>query len=165
MCNVNISSAAYVNRYLTWKDNYATFKKIYTPYYATHANGKNSFEAVYLDDETGTWPAAAYTIIDNAGITDEYKNNFEYTLQDIIVVDKVNLSAGDAFENTPVLVGLKDAKYKNNALVINVSSSNEAVATADVDTITAKASGTAVITYSVIENGILVKATTTVTVK
>ena len=49
--------------------------------------------------------------------------------------------------------------------MINVTSSNEAVATADVDTITAVSEGVAVITYTVIENGIVTKATTTVTVK
>ncbi len=164
-CNVNISSAAYVDRYLTWTDNYATFKKIYTPYYATHSSSNNSFEAIYLDEETGMWPAEAYTIIANAGITDEYKDNFKFGLQDIIVADKVTLSAGETFANTPCLTGIKDAKYKSNDLVISVSSSNEAVATATVDEISAVGTGTAVITYSVIENGVIAKATTTVTVE
>ena len=164
-CNVNISSAAYVDRYLTWKDNYATFKKSYTPYYATHTEGHSTFEAIYLDDETGMWPAEAYSIIARAGIEDEYRDNFKFGLQNIVVAEKVTLSSGENFTNIPCLTGIKDKLYKNNDLVISVSSSNEAVATATVDEISAVAAGTAVITYSVIENGIIVKATTKVSVK
>ena len=165
-CNVNITDAAYRDRNLIWRNNYSTLKLIFTPYRATHPDSGNSFEGSnYLDETTGMWPAAAYTIIDEAGITDEYKDNFRYGLQDLRVVEEVGLSAGESFTNTPCMMGSKDTKYKSNGLVINVTSSNEAVATADIDTITAVAAGTAVITYSVIENGIIVKATTTVTVK
>lgn len=164
-CNVNIGSAAYVDRYLTWTDNYATFKREYTPYYATHKDGNNTFEAIYLDEETGMWPSDAYRIIENAGITDEYRANFKYGLQKIQVIEKATLSAGETFANKPYLTGIGDLQYKSNELVIYVSSSNEAVATADTDNITAVGEGVAVITYTIIENGIVTKATTTVTVE
>lgn len=177
-CNVNFTSNSggndvpFYGKNVTWRNNYAAFDNAYTPYYARPTNGDikgadqtNSFSAIYLDPETGKWPEAAYTVMDQAGISDEYKGNFRYGLQDMKVAQEVNMAVGEKYSNTPHVVGSKNSNYKTTGLTIGVHSSNEAVATATLDTITAKGTGSAVITYTVIEDGIVTKVSTIVTVK
>ena len=156
------------DNYLTWRNNYSNVNHVYIASDARKNDTTVSLEKpIGHDASTGTWNAEAQAIVDNAGIEDEYRNNFEFGLRALLVPRKVTLTAGETFANVPCPITSKDTKYKNNAnaLVVSVVSSNTAVATATADKITAVSAGTAVITYTVKEGSIYIDVSTTVTVK
>ena len=159
-CNVNVKKA---NKYLSWHDNYATVVKSFVSSYAQN-DDTSSFEELNLVKDLKN-NATTKAIIDNAGIEPEYRSNFRSGLQNMMVIDEVILSVGESVNNTPFYITGKDTAYKNNALSCFVSSSNPLVATATQERITAKAVGSAIITYTVLENGVYRTVTTKVTVK
>ena len=165
--NVNHDEVdATIDNHLTWRNNYSNMNNVYIGLYAQQNDTTVSLEEPKgIDMATGTWNADAQAIINNAGIEPEYRKNFEYGLQAILMPKQVTLSAGDTFMNVPYFITGKDTMYKNNALVIDVVSSNTSVATANASTITAISAGTAVITYTVKEGDIYRNASITVTVK
>ena len=167
-----VSSCMFINmdetvdrydHYLTWGTNYTNLRR--------------DFRSVYVSsDDTITWEDTTVindlkadlrtkAIIDNAGIEPEYRNNFRSGLQNMMVIDEVTLSVGDVINNTPFYITGKTTEYKNNALSCHVSSSNSSVATATESQITARGAGQAIITYTVLENGIYRTVTTKVTVE
>ncbi len=162
--NINIDNNG-VSHNLIWRNNYSSVNDIYLSTGAKNDASCQFEEPLGIDMSTGAWTAEAQAIIDNAGIQEEYRSNFEYGLRAILVPKAVTLSAGDTFTNAPCIITDKDTMYKSNALVVDVVSSNTAVATATADAIKAVGAGTATITYTVLENGIYRKATTVVTVK
>jgi len=159
--NVNLDNFPSYPFQLVWEDNYSTASKKLV----SNANSSVSFEDAILIDKNGAWPAEALQIIANAGIEEAYRDNFRYGLQNMKIAKNVTISAGDSLANTPYFATSKDAAYKNKDLIVYVSSSNESVATATKDRITGVAAGTAVITYTVVENGTKVTAKTKVTVR
>lgn len=162
--NINLDNNG-VSHGLIWRNNYSPVKDVYLSTGTKNDTSCQLEEPLGIDLSTGTWNAEAQAIIDNAGIQEEYRSNFEYGLQALLVPKAVTLSAGDTFANAPCIITGKDTMYKSNALVIDVVSSNPAVATATTSTITAVSAGTAVITYTVKEGDIYRSVSTTVTVE
>lgn len=162
--NINLDNNG-VSHNVIWRNNYSSVDDVY---WSTGVKNDESslLERPYgIDLSTGTWSAEAQAIIDNAGIEPEYRKNFEYGLQALVTPESVTMSAGESRANRPNIITGKDTLYKSNALVIEVVSSNESVATATVDTITAVSAGTAVITYTIKEGDIIRSVSTTVTVE
>ena len=162
--NINLDNNG-VTHALIWRNNYSPVNDIYLSTGTKNDASCQLEEPKGVDPATGTWNAEAQAIIANAGIQPEYRSNFEFGLQALLVPKAVTLSAGETFANAPCLITGKDTLYKNNALVVDVVSSNTAVATADATAITAVSAGTAVITYTVKEGNIYRSVSTTVTVE
>jgi len=161
--NVNLSASGLAHG-LLWHTNYAINAKYYVGSVAA-ADTSNRFDtAIFTDPQTGEWCDEAKEIIANAGIEAEYRNNFKSRLQKLEVIKELNMNPGETFSNVAALVTSKREVYKNNSLVCLESSSNSSVATVSNGIITAKTTGTAVITYTVIEKGIMHKAQVYVTV-
>jgi len=150
--------------YVQYTNNYSTANDRLIHHVSQADSTVIKDSAILLNDD-GSWPQGALDIMANAGIEEEYRNNFEYGLQTMKVLENVTLSVGSSITNTPYFVTTKGEQYKNKDLVVSVTSSNENVATATKDKITAHSSGTATITYTVIENRLKTTVTTKVTVK
>ncbi|HBL82239.1 MAG TPA: hypothetical protein DD391_06520 [Clostridiales bacterium] len=141
----------------------------YSQNYATTTNdlmrGTNCvYEPAILISE-GHLPEEALDIINRSGITAGYRQNFKYGLQRVENVESLTLTTGESVLNNPVCFTVKNAFYTVNGLEMYARSSNEQVATVENNVITARALGTAEITYYFIEQGILKTTATTVTVK
>lgn len=162
--NVNLSKKGFSHG-LLWHTNYAVATKYYVGGTAA-VDTSNRFDTAILQDaSTGEWCDAAKAIIANAGIQAEYAGNFRKGLQKLEVTKELNLKVGDSFSNVPRFVTSKRDTYKSNELVTYESSSNSRVATVTNGIITAVSAGTAEITYTVIENGVMYKGKTTVVVE
>lgn len=161
-CNVNVKSTTKEYN-LDWHDNYTTVVKRMLSSGAQN-DATSSFEQLNLVKDLKN-NATTKAIIDNAGIESEYRNNFRSGLQNMMVINEITLSVGESVNNAPFYITGKDTSYKNNSLQCDVSSSNNSVATATQDKITARAKGEAIITYTVLENGIYRTVTTKVTVE
>lgn len=162
--NINLDDNG-VTHALIWRNNYSPVNDIYLSAGTKNDTSCQLEEPKGVDLSTGTWNAEAQAIIANAGIQPEYRSNFEFGLQALLVPKAVTLSAGDTFANAPCIITGKDTMYKSNALVVEVTSSNTAVASANATAITAVSAGTAVITYTVKEGDIFRSVSTTVTVQ
>ncbi|MBQ3118747.1 MAG: hypothetical protein IJC10_03180 [Clostridia bacterium] len=161
--NINADSG-YAPHYLVWRNNYSSNNVTYL------SNGSKNDTTIEANApillNSGVWSAEAQAIIANAGIQEQYFSNFEFGLRQLMVKKEVSLSnAGATVSNTPYFITGKNTRYKSNDLsVIDVKSSNAAVATATEDKIVAMGDGEATITYTVLENGIYRTATTNVKV-
>ncbi len=165
--NINHDSTdATRDNYTIWRNNYTSVNDVYIGGYAEYNDTTVSLERpIGLDVATGMWSAEARAIIENAGIEEEYRQNFEFGLQALLVPSSVTLSAGEVFDNAPCLITGKDTMYKSNGLVVEAVSSNTSVATVTADKITAVSAGTATITYTVKEGYFFRTAKIIVTVK
>lgn len=162
--NINLDNNG-VTHALIWRNNYSPVNDTYLST-GTKNDTSCQLEAPKgVDVSTGTWSKEAQAIIDNAGIQEAYRSNFEHGLRALVTLKSVTMKAGESRANRPSIITGKDTLYKSNDLVISVESSDANVATATVDTITAKSSGTAIITYTVKEGNIIRSASTTVTVE
>jgi len=162
--NINIDNNG-VSHNLIWRNNYSSVNDTYWST-GTKNDASCQLEAPKgIDVSTGTWNQEAQAIIDNAGIQEAYRSNFEHGLRALVAVKSVAMKSGESCANRPSIITGKDTLYKSNELVISVESSDTSVATATVDTITAKTSGTAIITYTLKEGGIIRSVSTTVTVE
>lgn len=162
--NINMDSTAKdYKHHLIWSENYTNISKDFRSAYVADDTTIKCKDTIVVNDLKADPRTKA--IIDKAGIEPEYRNNFRSGLQNMMVIDEITLSVGKSVNNTPFYITGKDTGYKNNALKCYVSSSNKAVATATQDKITAVAKGEAIITYTVLENGIYRTVTTKVTVE
>ena len=162
--NVNLSAEKFSHG-LLWHTNYAINTKYYLGSIAAADTSSRFDNAIYTDSVTGEWCDEAKAIIANAGIEEEYKDNFSKGLQKIEVINELKLNIGETFSNVPRLVTSKRSTYKNNELSYMVYSSNSSVATvSDEGIITAKSAGAAKIIYTVIENGTMYKSESNVIV-
>lgn len=160
--NVNLND--YTGHYNKWFNNYAVLSEKYVGGSAAADTTCRFDDAIMQDAVTGEWCDKALAIMANAGIQEEYKDNFENGLQKVNVIKELNLSVGESFSNVPHLTTSKRDTYKRNELTYMASSSNSSVASVSNGVITANATGTAVITYAVIENGVMHKGKTQVAV-
>ena len=161
--NVNLSATNFSHG-LLWHTNYAINTKYYVGGTAA-ADSSNRFDtAIFTDPVTGEWCDEAKAIIANAGIEAEYLDNFKSGLQKVNVIKELNMNAGETFSNIPRYTTSKRETYKSNELTYLATSSDSSVASISNGVITAKSAGTATITYTVIENGVMYKGKTEVTV-
>lgn len=162
--NINMdTTASTYEHYLTWSENYTNISKDFRSAHVVKDGTISCEDTIVVNDLKADPKTKA--IIDNAGIEPEYRNNFRSGLQNIMVIDEITLSVGERVNNTPFYITGKTTEYKNNALYCYVSSSNPSVVTATESQITAVAQGEAIITYTVLENGIYRTVTTKVTVE
>lgn len=162
--NLNMVSNPY-DSYVIWRNNYHT-----NPYHRVNeeasADKTNQIETpILLEGATGMWCAEAVAIMENAGIQDEYKGNFRHRLQEVKATESIEMNVGDSITGTPELLTGKDTAYDGAGLSYTITSSDKNVIAVSGNTITAVGRGTATVTYSVIENGMITKASTKVTVK
>ncbi len=161
--NVNLSASKFGHG-IVWYNNYAARSKYYVGGIAAADTSCRFDQAIMYDDATGQWCDEALAIMANAGIEEEYQSNFKNGLQKINVIRELNISVGETFSNMPFLTTSKRGTYKRNGLTILSHSSNSSVATVSDGEIRGVAPGTATITYTVIENGVMHKGKTNVTV-
>lgn len=160
--NINITSNIRPHG-LIWKNNYsATRKSKVQP--KGYSDSSNDIDSCILIGSSGDWCDEAKQIIAQAGIRDEYMGNFRYGLRKLDVIDEVTLKPDESISAIPALLTEKNQGYKNNSLTYAAESSDTAVAKVEDGRIKAVDPGTAVITYKVVENGILYTAKTTVNV-
>ena len=160
--NINLVSTACPHG-LTWKNNYvATRKAAVQP--KAYQDTSNDIDNCIQIGASGEWCDEAKAIIENAGIRDEYMDNFRNSLQKISVIREVELEIGETISADPVMLTSKDELYKNSSLTYTAKSSDNSVVKIENDRIVAVDSGETTITYEVVENGILYTAKTVVTV-
>lgn len=106
----------------------------------------------------GNWNESAKSIIENAGIEDEYKELFPNHLQILEADDYLFLVPNESY--TIELTGKtrKDVSYDLSNVLIEYESSDNNVATVDEEgCVTAVSNGTATITVYAVENGFCIK--------
>lgn len=132
------------------KENYATTK--------VHKNaGKNiTFEDAILPGSDG-WQDEALEIISVAGISKGKQMNFKYGLQTVSTPEIMTLKVGESVKNIPVCYTSKKTPYYPSGVDMYEKVENTGIADANNFTITAKTVGETVITYYLIENGIMIK--------
>lgn len=149
------------NHELIWKNNYANTD---THYVTAGAKNDSSNHIEYpIANRFTNWCDEAIEIIDNAGLEEEYKDNFKFGLRKIAVPENMTLDNGTSHPVTYSLRTAKNTLYNSNLECV-VSSDNESVIRITDNKIQAVGVGSAVVTYCVVENGILYTARTTVTV-
>jgi|GEM_PF-2114900 len=160
--NINISDN-YRPHGLVWKNNYAATRDAYVTTKAS-LDSSNDIDNCIMIGSSGDWCDEAKAIMANAGIRDEYKNNFRYRLGELSVIEEVELNPGESISAAPAFLTAKNEGYKNNSLTYTARSSDPDVAKVEGGRIVAVADGSAIITYEVVENGVLYTAQTIVTV-
>lgn len=146
---------------LVWRNNYANTN---TNYITTTAknDASNKISTATINKFT-IWCDEAAQVINNAGIEQEYKDNFKFGMREIVVLDNITLEKGTEQTLSYSLRSEKNTIY-NSTLQCEISSDDESVVKIVGDKIQAAGVGSAVITYSVVENGVLYTAQTTVNV-
>lgn len=111
------------------------------------------------------WPAEALDIIENAGVTPEYSDNFRYGLQEVETPSEMKLAAGETAQLAMAVQTGKEKLYHSANYEVFTTSSDENVVAVNGQTMTGKNTGTAEITVYVKEADILQTNTITVTVQ
>lgn len=146
---------------LIWRNNYANTD---THYVTARAKNDSSNHIDYpIVNKFANWCDDAIEIINNAGLEEEYRDNFRFGLRKILVPEDITLTKGNTHPISYSLRTEKNTIYNSNLECV-ISSGDETVAKITDNRIQAVGVGSAVITYSVVENGILYKSQTTVTV-
>ena len=162
--NLNMVNNSYAS-YMIWRNNYHT-NSYHRVNVEASADATNEIETpILLEGATGMWPAEVLAIMENAGIQDEYKGNFRYRLQEIKATETLTMNVGDSITGTPELLTGKNTAYSSAGLSYTITSSNEKVIAVSGNTITAVKKGTAIVTYTAIENGMVKQASTEVAVE
>ncbi len=158
--NINVQGA-YRNHDLVWRKNYSTTRKCMAQPTAL-IDASNYIDTPTFVGEDSTWNDEIRKIIENAGIQENYKKNFEFGLQMLKVAETVELNVGDSISAVPIFKTSKGVIYKNKSLAVSTNSNNTAVAAVQNNQIVAVGEGSATITYCVVENGIRYQARTNV---
>lgn len=160
--NINLVSSAYPHG-LTWKNNYVATRNANVQS-AAYQDSTNDIDNCIQIGASGDWCDEAKAIIANAGIREEYKDNFRYGLRELSVIDEVELEVGESISAVPSLLTAKNKGYKNNKLAYSATSSDPEIAKIEGGKIVAVSSGITSITYEVVENGVIYRDSTVVTV-
>lgn len=149
------------NHGIVWQNNYSYQNR----FYVTDTAKRDSSNMINnaIENKFGNWCSVALNIIEKAGITSEYSDNFRFGLRKIAVPEKIALSKGSTTDISYGLRTSKDTTYNQNLECV-VKSSDESVVKIVNNKIHAVNKGNAVLTYSVKENGIIYEATTQITV-
>ena len=127
-------------------------------------NGTNiSFESAILPTENG-WQPEALDIIEKSGVSKKYAQNFKYGLQKASTPEELTLKVGESIKNVPICYTGKQVPYYPSGVDMYEKVQNTAVAQANNFTITAKSAGETIVTYYLVENGIITQAKTKIIV-
>lgn len=111
------------------------------------------------------WPDEALDIIEHAGVTPKYSDNFRYGLQEVDTAEAIVLNPGEISQFNLIIQTGKEKLYHGANYGIFTTSDNENVVSVNGQTITAKSTGTAEITVYVKEADILMTKKIKVTVE
>ncbi len=160
--NINLTSTARPHG-LKWEDNYTATRKALVQS-KVYQDDSNEIDSCIMIGASGDWCDDAKIIIANAGIREEYRDNFRYGLRELDVIDEIELKEGESIAATPALLTVKNEGYKSNSLCCTVTSSDTSVVEIENGRIVAVGAGVAAVTYEVVENGVRYTAKTIVTV-